>query len=106
MITRMDNGCLHVLLGEGTVYTGVISKDGIPVGVGFSNSTNKTLDENSIFLQMTSEKAMVSYMDLMMRYFTELLKMSDQDSEELEALKGNIDEFRASVQHLMPKREE
>lgn len=104
MITKNENGTLHAVLGEGTLYTGVASHEGLPVGIVFTNNEDQSLDDKSVFIQMTTREALVSYMDLTMRYFTELIKASEQDTSELQSMQNGIDEFRLSIGHLMPKK--
>lgn len=106
MIKKMNSGGLIAELGNGTLFTGVVSSEGIPVGVCFTNNEDKALDENSIVLQITSDKAVVSYIDLMMRYLSELMKTLDNDSDEVIHIIEQIEEFRDSVKHLMPEKAE
>lgn len=98
----MNNGSLNVELGKGTLYTAVASQDGYPVGLAFTNNKDGTLDNMSIVIQITTEEALASYLDLTMRYLKLLMETSENGVEDIPILLGEIQDFQNSIKYMLP----
>lgn len=98
MISRLDNGSVLAVLGEGTLYTSVVTSEGKPVGVSFTSKSNGTFGENDIILQLTTIQAVTSYVDTIFRF----ISLVAEDNGE-GAVVDELEKVRKSIQKYMPK---
>lgn len=105
MIKKGVDGTLVAELGKGTLFTAIATSDGYPVGLAFTNNEDGSLGEDSIVIQVTSQEALASYMDLAMRYFKEMIRVSGEVSQEVVNLLVGIQDFQESIKHVLPKKQ-
>lgn len=106
MIERQDGKTL-ITLGEGTVFTGMVMSgdDTRPVGIGFSDPKNP--DIGPIIFVMPSNRAVASYLSVLIRFLEGHMTEADKGTEgvaHLLELKEHLAPLMAEVEALSKKK--
>lgn len=97
MIRKLDNGSTVITLGEGTVYSGLVTVEGYdrPFGISFSNQKGENIDPNgTVIFEVQTNEAVASYLMSLVRLLETWDKNKDSDfSKHVENLKRDLEKF-------------
>lgn len=93
MISKLEDGTVFLKMGDGTLFSSVVlTKEGDPIGICFSNSADKL--EDGVIFQITSMAGLAGFMrplvNLFDRWNTENNEMA---SKEIKELRDTIEPF-------------
>ncbi|MEX3625455.1 hypothetical protein [Viridibacillus arvi] len=100
MIRKLENGNTLITLGEGTAFTGNIyaDDDKKPFGIFFTNQQTPTIEDGAaVIIQLTSDKAIASYLMALTKY---LEAHTDTDMKEFHEA---VQKLKKELEPFMPK---
>lgn len=93
MISKMEDGTVFLKMGDGTLFTSVVTTtDGDPVGISFSNSPNKL--EDGVVFQITSMEGLAGFMRPLVNLMDKWNTENDEIvTEEIKELRDTLEPF-------------